>query len=216
MKKLKFALIVSSLMMPMSVMAAPDAHHAHDAKHTMSQQQVMAEGKMFADATLKLMTQGNEFVKLGAQKKDAKLMMQGAKMLKMSYSMHHHAMHGMKAMHGEMKQHLVKGMLGEMKMTPAQTNEIKATMQSLEKALKEYHTAFHTQEALIKISGTTLVTMGAHMIQMANSAAQAEQSLMGAEMLEMGMSLQTLHGGGEHNDRHQRRVREEIEIHIEK
>ncbi len=215
-------LVLAALLSPLSAMA--ESGHSHSASHAQSQQELMADGKQYTDAALKLMTQGNEFVKLGQQKKDAKLMMQGAKMLKMSYSMHHHAMHGMKEMHGEMKAHLVKAMLGEMTMSPAQVNEVKATMQGLEKALKDYHTAFHVQEAKIKDSGTILVAMGAHMVQKANSAAQAEQSLMGGEMLEMGMYLQTLHGGGHHDreekmDKHSgghRMIRKEVEIRIEK
>lgn len=197
--KLSLVLVFGALTSPLSAMAEPASAPKTDANHSQSQQEMMADGKMFTDAALKLMTQGNEFVKLGQQKKDARLMMQGAQLLKTSYRMHHHAMHGLEAMQEEMKQHLLKATLGEMKMTPAQSNEVKSTIQALEKALKDYHTAFHLQEDLIKVSGTTLANMGAHMVQMAKSAEQAEQSLMGAEMLEMGMSLQTLRARG-HGD----------------
>lgn len=226
----KSLLSLLCLLTCLSLPALADHTPGHQgAEHAQQMEQFMKDGKLYTDRALDLMKSGHQTIAKAQQNKDAKLMLQGAEMLEMAYRMHKHSMHAMKAMHHELKHHLMHGLVGDMPMFTQQLDEIKTKMESLGQQIEAYHKAFHEQEARYPESGSALIALGNQLVQ-SHLNKDAEKTLQGARLLEKGMQLHSLvlhhgqpegdhgkgmsHHGGSHGEGHKVEIRmEKVEIH---
>lgn len=168
--------------------------------------------KMAQERGQDLMKMGNEMVRKGQSKKDAKMMLSGAKMLSMGHHMHEKSMHEMMHMSQAMKEHLAHAMMGDMQMSEADMAQLKSDQQELQAQLMAYHKTCQAEMVKMPESAKMLIEMGNQIMMTASKTGDADKAEMGAQMMQMGMSLMD-------NDEHKMmgkgsRMRVEKEIKI--
>lgn len=144
MKKTVLTALTATALMAAMQPAFADHHQGHGqgqgqhqgmGGHSKMSAEEMMDGQAYAERSLDLMKAGNMMVDEGAKKKDHKMMMTGAKILKKGMHMHHMSMKGMKMMMHEMKHKVMHAKVGDTQMSDKEV----ADMEKMMKDMKATH-----------------------------------------------------------------------------
>lgn len=184
-------------------------HGGHHGHAQMNQTQ-MQDGKIYAERALDLMKAGNMMVDEGAKKKDAKMMIQGAKLLKTGMQMHHKSMHAMKDMMHGLKHKLMHAKVGDLQLSDKEMADLEAQMKALKETHASYAEVCHKEVALMPQSAHMLIQMADELITKGLKEKNADKLMLGSEMMELGMALLHPHGMKEEGHQWMRHVRQRM------
>lgn len=204
MKKTLFPVLLTSALLAAVQPALADHHQgcqhhgqckgmAKSAHGQMNQMQ-MLDSKAYAERSLDLMKAGNMMIEEGAKKKDTKMMMQGAKLLKTGMHMHHTSMHAMKQMMHGLKHQLMHAKVGDVQLSDKEMADLEAQMKALKDAHTSYAEVCHKEVALMPQSAHLLIQMADELITKGLKEKNTDKVLLGSDMMEAGMALMHPHG----------------------
>ncbi|PIQ23565.1 hypothetical protein COW64_23395 [bacterium (Candidatus Blackallbacteria) CG18_big_fil_WC_8_21_14_2_50_49_26] len=204
MNKTFFAILAASALLT-GVQPAFADHHGGQGQgmgmHSKMTETQMMDAKNYADRSMDMMKAGNMMIEEGAKKKDAKMMMKGAQLLKKGMMMHQMTMKGMKMMMEEMKHKIMHAKVGDLQVSDKEMADMEKMMKMMKDAQKMYQEGCHKEMAMMPNSSHLMMTMANEMMMKAMKDKNADQMMMGSEMMEMGMALMHPHGmmGGNHS-----------------
>lgn len=203
MKPIVLGLLISSFLLATPALA--EHHEGHGkkqmsgpeftAQHSAKMNAEIAHQKMAQERGLDLMKMGNEMLRKGKAKKDGKLMLAGARLLKMGHHMHEESMHALMETTENMKHHLMHAKVGDLTMSDAEMASLQKEMDQLKTSLDAYKNTCHVEKAQMPESAAMLVDMGNQTILDAVKNGDADKAQLGTEMMSMGMKMM---GGDEH------------------
>jgi hypothetical protein len=217
MKKTLLTAITATALMAAMQPAFADHHqgggdHHQSAGHSKMSAEEMMDGKAYAERSLDLLQAGNMMVEEGAKKKDHKMMMTGAKILKKGMHMHHMSMKGMKMMMHEMKHKVMHAKVGDTQMSDKEVADMEKMMKDMKATHDSYMGVCHKEMALVPKSAHSLLQAGNDAILKGMKEKNAEMVIMGSDMMEMGMALTHPHGMDEGDGHGSMQVEKRVEI----